>query len=147
MLKGAVGRKIVPTRRVPWDLRTGGQRCSRTRHCLIMHFPSEREIAGQWFRGGLSADRTSPLQAVRRDHPGLCLWPGQSRIAKKTIESPVAAALALTAHGIDLVATLHLTSRPAGAVFVSFDKSSFGARDAGTRGVSASQVKSSQVKN
>ena len=72
---------------------------------------------------------------------------GPIRIAKKTIESPVAAALALTAHGIDLVDTLHLTSRPAGAVFVSFDKSSFGARDAGTRGVSAGQVRSSQVKN
>ena len=38
-------------------------------------------------------------------------------------EPSVAAALALTAQGIDLADALHLTSRPAGAVFVSFDRS------------------------
>ena len=38
-------------------------------------------------------------------------------------ESAVAAALALTAHGIELADALHLSSRPHGAVFVSFDKS------------------------
>ena len=38
-------------------------------------------------------------------------------------ELSVAAALALTAHGIDLADAMHLTSRPTGAVFVSFDRS------------------------
>lgn len=38
-------------------------------------------------------------------------------------ESAVAAALALTEHGIDLADALHLTSRPPGAAFVSFDRS------------------------
>jgi predicted nucleic-acid-binding protein len=37
-------------------------------------------------------------------------------------ESSVAAALALTAHGIELADALHLSSRPPGAAFVSFDK-------------------------
>jgi predicted nucleic-acid-binding protein len=37
-------------------------------------------------------------------------------------ESGVAAALALTLHGLDLADALHLCSRPQGAVFVSFDK-------------------------
>ncbi len=35
----------------------------------------------------------------------------------------VAAALALTAHGIELADAMHLTSRPPGAGFVSFDRS------------------------
>ena len=35
----------------------------------------------------------------------------------------VAAALALTAHGIELADAMHLVSRPPGAAFVSFDKS------------------------
>jgi len=35
----------------------------------------------------------------------------------------IAAALALTAHGIELADALHLTSRPPGAAFVSFDRS------------------------
>jgi predicted nucleic-acid-binding protein len=38
-------------------------------------------------------------------------------------ESSVAAALALTARGIELADALHMSSRPPGAVFVSFDKS------------------------
>ena len=38
-------------------------------------------------------------------------------------ESSVAAALALTAHGIELADALHLTSRPPEAQLVSFDKS------------------------
>jgi len=37
-------------------------------------------------------------------------------------EASVAAALALIAHGIDFADALHLSSRPAGAAFVSFDK-------------------------
>ncbi len=38
-------------------------------------------------------------------------------------EPSVAAALALTVHGIELADAIHLSSRPAGAVFVSFDQS------------------------
>src|SRR5712691_8631408 len=38
-------------------------------------------------------------------------------------EPSVAAALALTAHGIEFADALHLSSRPPGAVFVSFDRS------------------------
>jgi|SRR5664279_1312608 predicted nucleic-acid-binding protein len=38
-------------------------------------------------------------------------------------EPAVAAALALTAHGIELADAMHLSSRPPGAAFVSFDKS------------------------
>lgn len=38
-------------------------------------------------------------------------------------ESSVAAALALTAHGIELADAMHLSSKPPGAVFVSFDQS------------------------
>ena len=37
-------------------------------------------------------------------------------------ESSLAAALALTAHGIELADAIHLTSRPPGARFVSFDR-------------------------
>jgi predicted nucleic-acid-binding protein len=37
-------------------------------------------------------------------------------------ESSVAAALSLTAHGIGLADALHLSSRPPGATFVSFDR-------------------------
>jgi predicted nucleic-acid-binding protein len=37
-------------------------------------------------------------------------------------ERAVATALALTFHGVELADALHLTSRPAGAVFVSFDR-------------------------
>ncbi|MGA2120183.1 MAG: type II toxin-antitoxin system VapC family toxin [Bryobacteraceae bacterium] len=49
-------------------------------------------------------------------------------------ESSVAAALALTAHGIELADAMHLYSRPPGARFVSFDKSFI--RRAGRAGVS-----------
>jgi predicted nucleic-acid-binding protein len=38
-------------------------------------------------------------------------------------EPSVAAALALTIHGIELADALHVSSRPPGAVFVSFDQS------------------------
>jgi len=38
-------------------------------------------------------------------------------------EPSVAAALALTVHGIELADAMHLSSRPPGAVFVSFDQS------------------------
>lgn len=37
-------------------------------------------------------------------------------------EPSVAAALALTVHGIELADALHLSSKPPGAVFVSFDQ-------------------------
>jgi len=37
-------------------------------------------------------------------------------------EPSVAAALALTAHGIELADALHLSSKPPGAVYVSFDQ-------------------------
>jgi len=57
-------------------------------------------------------------------------------------ESAVAAALALTAHGIELADAMHLSSRPPGAVFVSFDRS-FVRRStrAGSTGVSALSAK------
>jgi hypothetical protein len=38
-------------------------------------------------------------------------------------EPAVAAALALTLHGIELADAMHLSSRPPGAAFVSFDRS------------------------
>ena len=38
-------------------------------------------------------------------------------------EPSVVAALALIAHGLDFADALHLSSRPAGAAFASFDKS------------------------
>ena len=38
-------------------------------------------------------------------------------------ESSVAAALALTVHGIEFADAMHLSSKPPGAVFVSFDQS------------------------
>ena len=38
-------------------------------------------------------------------------------------ESSLVAALALTAHGMELADALHLSSRPPAAAFVSFDKS------------------------
>jgi predicted nucleic-acid-binding protein len=53
-------------------------------------------------------------------------------------ESSVAAALALTAHGIELADALHLSSRPREAEFVSFDKSFVQrARRAGVSGISS----------
>ena len=52
-------------------------------------------------------------------------------------EPSVAAALALTAHGIEFADALHLSSRPAGAAFVSFDQSFVRrARRAGVSGIS-----------
>jgi len=52
-------------------------------------------------------------------------------------ESSVAAALALTARGIELADAMHLCSRPAGAAFVSFDKSFVrGAKRAGVSDIS-----------
>ena len=57
-------------------------------------------------------------------------------------ESSVAAALALTARGIELADALHLSSRPAGAEFVSFDKSFVQrARRAGVSGISGMSAK------
>jgi predicted nucleic-acid-binding protein len=57
-------------------------------------------------------------------------------------ESSVAAALALTAHGIELADALHLSSRPPGAAFVSFDKAFVQrARRAGIPGISGMAVK------
>lgn len=57
-------------------------------------------------------------------------------------ESAVAAALALMAHGIDFADALHLSSRPPGAAFVSFDKSFVQrSRRAGVSGISAISVK------
>jgi predicted nucleic-acid-binding protein len=52
-------------------------------------------------------------------------------------ESSVAAALALTMHGIELADAMHLSSRPPGARFVSFDKAFVQrARRAGVAGIS-----------
>jgi predicted nucleic-acid-binding protein len=58
-------------------------------------------------------------------------------------DSPsVAAALALTVHGIELADALHLSSRPPGADFVSFDQSFVRrAKRAGVRGVSGIPAK------
>jgi len=53
-------------------------------------------------------------------------------------ESSVDAALALTVHGMELADAMHLTSRPPGAAFVSFDKSLVQrARRAGVPDISA----------
>src|SRR6476620_1807433 len=52
-------------------------------------------------------------------------------------EMSVAAALELTVHGIELAGAMHLTSRPPGAAFVSFDQSFLRrAKRAGVTGVS-----------
>ena len=52
-------------------------------------------------------------------------------------EPSVAAALALTAHGIEFADALHWSSRPPGAAFVSFDQSFVRrARRAGASGIS-----------
>jgi predicted nucleic-acid-binding protein len=52
-------------------------------------------------------------------------------------EAAVAAALALTIHGLEFADALHLCSRPPGAAFVSFDESFVRrARRAGATGVS-----------
>ena len=57
-------------------------------------------------------------------------------------EPSVAAALALTAHGIELADALHLSSKPAGAAFVSFDQAFIRrAKRAGIEGVSGVTVK------
>ena len=57
-------------------------------------------------------------------------------------ESSVAAALALTAHGIELADAMHLSSRPPGAAFVSFDQSFVQrAKRAGVSDVSGISVK------
>jgi predicted nucleic-acid-binding protein len=57
-------------------------------------------------------------------------------------ESSVAAALALTGHGIELADAMHLSSRPPEVAFVSFDKSFVQrARRAGVSGVSGLPVK------
>ena len=53
-------------------------------------------------------------------------------------KASMAAALALTEHGIELADAIHLTSRPPGAAFVSFDKAFIKrAKRAGAAGVSA----------
>jgi predicted nucleic-acid-binding protein len=58
-------------------------------------------------------------------------------------ESAVAAALALMADGIEIADAIHLTSRPTGAAFVSFDKSFVRrARRAGVRGISGISARS-----
>jgi predicted nucleic-acid-binding protein len=52
-------------------------------------------------------------------------------------EASVAEALALAQHGMQFADAIHLSSRPAGAAFVSFDKTLIRrARRAGVRGVS-----------
>ena len=57
-------------------------------------------------------------------------------------ESSVATALALTVHGIELADAMHLSSRPPGAVFVSFDQSFVRrAKDAGVSEVSGMPAK------
>jgi|SRR5580658_1201558 predicted nucleic-acid-binding protein len=53
-------------------------------------------------------------------------------------ETSVAAALALAVHGIELADALHLSSRPPGAAFVSFDQSFVrAAQHAGVSDISA----------
>jgi predicted nucleic-acid-binding protein len=50
----------------------------------------------------------------------------------------VAAAIALTAHGMEFADAMHLSSRPAGTVFVSFDRSFVRrAKRAGAPGISS----------
>jgi predicted nucleic-acid-binding protein len=57
-------------------------------------------------------------------------------------EPGVAAALSLTAHGIEFAGAMHLTSRPPGAAFVSFDQSFVRrALRAGAAGVAGVPVK------
>ena len=57
-------------------------------------------------------------------------------------EPSVAAALGLTGHGIELADALHLSSRPPGAVFVSFDQLFVRrATRAGSAGVSRGRTK------
>jgi len=57
-------------------------------------------------------------------------------------EPSVAAALALTVHGIELADAMHLSSRPPGADFVSFDQPFIRrARRAGATAVSGMSVK------
>jgi predicted nucleic-acid-binding protein len=57
-------------------------------------------------------------------------------------ESSVAAALALTMHGIELADAMHLSSRPPEVAFVSFDKSFVQrARRAGVSGISGVPAK------
>jgi predicted nucleic-acid-binding protein len=57
-------------------------------------------------------------------------------------EPSVAAALALTTHGIELADTMHLSSRPHGATFLSFDRSFVRrAKRAGAAGVSGIPAK------
>jgi predicted nucleic-acid-binding protein len=57
-------------------------------------------------------------------------------------ESSVAAASALTARGVELADAIHLSSRPPGAEFVSFDKSFVGrARRAGVLSISGVSTK------
>lgn len=52
-------------------------------------------------------------------------------------EAAVGAALALTSHGMEFADALHLSSRPPGAIFVSFDRSFIRqAKRAGASGVS-----------
>jgi hypothetical protein len=52
-------------------------------------------------------------------------------------ETAVAAALALAVHGIELADALHLSSRPPGAAYVSFDESFVrAAKRAGAPGIS-----------
>jgi predicted nucleic-acid-binding protein len=56
-------------------------------------------------------------------------------------EGSVAAALALIAHGLDFADAMHLSNRPAGAAFVSFDRSFVRrANRAGAAKVSALQM-------
>ncbi len=57
-------------------------------------------------------------------------------------ESSVAAALALTVHGMEFADAMHLSSRPPGAAFVSFDKSFVQrAKRAGVSGISVASTK------
>ena len=58
-------------------------------------------------------------------------------------ESGVAAALALTTRGVELADAMHLSSRPAGATFASFDKTFVRrAKRAGVPGIAGLAVKS-----
>jgi predicted nucleic-acid-binding protein len=69
-------------------------------------------------------------------HDAFTRWLGLKNVRAED-ESSVAAALALTRHGIAFADALHLSSRPAGAAFVSFDKSFVQpARRAGVPGIS-----------
>jgi predicted nucleic acid-binding protein len=95
----------------------------------------------------LTGDEPSQAAAARRLFASEPIWIAETDAIRDALtkllglknvhaeeESSVAAALALTAHGIELADAMHLCGRPPGARFVSFDKPFI--RRAGRAGVS-----------